>query len=62
VFTGVAAGHGTAPAAPFDALTRHRSAIFQQSLTFGVTGGVDTALRDAAGSGVRPMLHLSTST
>jgi hypothetical protein len=61
VFTGVAAGHGAAPAEPFDALTGHRSAIFQQFVTFGVTGGVDTALREAAGSGARPMLHLSTN-
>jgi hypothetical protein len=60
VFTGVAAGHGSAPAATFDVLTGHRSAIFQQFVTFGVTGGVDTALREAAGSGARPMLHLST--
>src|SRR4051794_1316015 len=61
VFTGVAAGHGAAPGASFDQLTGRRSAIFQQFVTFGVTGGHDTALREAAGSGARPMLHLSTA-
>src|SRR3954447_15042795 len=45
---GVAAGHGAAPAAPFDTLTGHRSAAFRRLRRVGARAGATTRRRSRA--------------